>query len=99
MEIVEQAGEESEERLLLERRTLLLMVARKDEYNDGHNLRHIVHLGMMTVPSSRITVILDDIDDEACQGIQCLESVGKLPGSDAFVIGVYTGLHAHSEEE
>jgi hypothetical protein len=90
MEIVDEAGEKSEERLLLESRPLLLMQVGKNENKDGQNLRQIVHLGLIVVVTRGISVILDDVDDQPRHGIQCLERIVVIASINVSDVAVDT---------
>lgn len=63
MEIVDEAGEKSEERLLLESRALFLVQIGEDKDKYGQNFRQIVNLCLIVVDTRGISVILDDVDD------------------------------------
>jgi len=64
VEIIDQAGEESEEWLLLELRPLFLMKVGQNKHKDGQNLRQVMDLHLLVVTRS-ITMILDHEDDQS----------------------------------
>ena len=99
MQVIEQAGEEAEEGLLLELGALFLMHVRQNENDDGKDLREVVNLSLFIVDARRITVVLDDEDDQTGHSIQCLERISELSGFDALEVAVHGGLRADPEEE
>ena len=99
MQVREEGGEESEERLRLEFMPLLLMGISKNEDEDGEDLREIVDLGLVVVHPRGITVILDDVHDEPGEGVECLEGIVQFACRDALDVGCHAGLGADTEEE
>ena len=79
MQVIEEAGEEAEERLLLEVRALFFVHVGKHDHEDGQDLRQVVDLRLVVVDAGRIAVILDDVHDQARHGIQRLERETIFP--------------------
>lgn len=99
VEIVQQAGEEPEERLLLEGGALLFMHVRKDEHEDGQDLRQVVDLRLVVVDPRRVAVVLDDVHDQARHGVEGLEGEAKLSCVDVLDVAVDARLCTDTEEE
>lgn len=98
MEVIEQAGEEAEERLLLEQ-GLLFMHVGKDQNEDGQNLRQVVDLCLVVVNSGSVAVVLDDVHNQPGHGVQGLEGESELSRIDVLDVAVDARLGAHAEEE
>lgn len=64
MQIIDQAREEAEEGLLLERGSLFLVHVSKHQDKDRKNLGQVMNLRLVVVDAGCIPVVLDDVDDE-----------------------------------
>lgn len=99
MQIVEKAGEEAEEWLLLELSTLFLMHVRKNQDNNREDLGQVMDFSLLVVDAGCVSVILDDVNYQAGHRIQSLERIGELPSVDALEVAVDAGFCADTEEE
>ena len=99
VKIINEAGEEPEEGLLLERRALFLVKIGKNEHEDRKNFGQIVNFGLIVVDARSIAVILDDVHDEPGHRIKSLESVFEISSCYTLNVAVDARLRAHSEEE
>ena len=65
VQVAEKAREEPEEWLLLESSTLLFVLVRNDQHDNGEDLREVMNLRLEIIRTGCISVILDDVHDEA----------------------------------
>lgn len=99
VQVIDQTGEEAEERLLLELWTLLFMHICKDQYENRENFGEVVDLGLIVVDTGSVSVVFDYVDDESRDGIQSLEGLLELTGSDAFKVAGDTPFGTDTEEQ
>lgn len=98
-EIIDKAGEEPEERLLLKRERLVLVVARQHQHEDRQDLREVVHLRLVVVHTRRVSVILDDVRDQPGHRVQRLECVLGLADLNELDVAGDAGFGTDAEEE
>lgn len=101
VQVAEETREEPEEGLLLEVGSQLLVRVGEDENDDGEDLGHVVHLGLVVVGASRVGVVLDHEDDELGEGVDGLEDASRGGSSSGLVLDVAVDrdLGTDSEEE
>lgn len=99
VQIIEQAGEEPEEGLLLEVGSLFFVHVCEYKHDDSQDLRHVVNFRLVVIDSRRVAVILDDVDNEARHCIQSLEGVSKLARSRVLIVRVHARFGTYPEEK
>ena len=99
MQVVDQAGEKSKERLLLEGGTLFFVKARQDQDEDREDLCQVMDLCLIIVHSRSVAVIFDDVYNETRQSVHCLEGMFVISDSHAFDTAADAGFGANPEEE
>ena len=62
MQIIDKAGEEPEERFLLEHNPLVLVHVGQHEDKDRQDLSKVMHFCLVVVDPRSIPVVLDDVD-------------------------------------
>ena len=64
MQVIDEAREEPEEGLLLERRSLLLVEIGQNEYENRENFGQVVNLRLIVIDPRSIAMILYNVHDE-----------------------------------
>ena len=64
MQVIDKTREETEERLLLEILSLLLVQTRQHKDKDRQDFRQVVNFCLVVIDSRSVTVVLDDVHNE-----------------------------------
>ena len=94
MKIIEQTGEEPEERLRLERGAERFVGMCEDHDDDGQNLGAVHRFRLVR----RLAVVLDDERYESCKSVDGLEDVRRVTGEELLSVALDADFCADAEK-
>ena len=71
----------------------------QNQNEDRQDFSEVMYFCLVIVDTRSVTVVLNDVDDQARHRIQGLESKVELSRSDTLEVAIDTGFGADAEEE